>query len=232
MAGEHDRAADQKEQVFEEDVVDHVQHAARVTQGAARGHGQHHVAQLAHRGVDEHELDATGAQGLQRRHDDGNAAYPHDHGADGALRKAGKQPGQGKAAAQQHEELDQAEDGALQQHGGNVAGNGRGREGRVHLPVNAEGQLRRLEHKTRCQQGHAQSNGERRQVGHVARKQAGVERRGRAQHAEAYEQKARAEDVEAEVFEGLAQRGFVPFVGDGQVERPGAHNFPEQEEAQ
>lgn len=96
VAGEHDRAADQKEQVFEEDVVDHVQHAARVTQGAARGHGQHHVAQLAHRGVDEHELDATGAQGLQRRHDDGNAAYPHDHGADGALRKAGKQPARAK----------------------------------------------------------------------------------------------------------------------------------------
>lgn len=53
MGGKHDSAAHKEEQVFEEHVVDHVQHAARVAKCAASGNRQHHVTQLAHRRVDE-----------------------------------------------------------------------------------------------------------------------------------------------------------------------------------
>ena len=203
VRGEHHSPADQEEQVFEEDVVDQVQHAARVAQGPARGHGQHHVAQLAHGGVDEDQLDAVGPQGLHGGHDDGDAADPHDDQADHALFEAVQDARQGKTPAQQHEELDQADDGALQQHRGYVAGHRRGGQGRVHLPVNAEGQLGGLHHKAHGQQGHAQPGRARGQVGHKPGQQAGVEGREGPEHAEAHKEEARAQKVEEKVLEGF-----------------------------
>ena len=136
----HDGAADEEEQVLEEDVVDEVEQAAGEAERllgaggervAADRHGEDHVAYLAHGRVDEDELHVVGAHGLPGRKHDGDAADPHDeaglaHAVEG-----------GGAGAEDEEELAQADDGALQEHRGDVAGHRRGRHGGMHLPVDA-----------------------------------------------------------------------------------------------
>ena len=102
----------------------------------------------------------------------------------------------------------------------------------MHLPVDAEGQLGGLHDEADGQQGGAAPDhpaGQQEELGQVLHGPGG-EGCGRAEHTDAHKDEAGAQHVEEEVLEGFAQRCLVAFVGDGHVERPRAHDLPEQEE--
>ena len=204
----------------QENMVDQVEHAAGIAQSSSCRHCQHHVAKLADRRINEDKLEAIGPESLDCGHDNGYAANPHGKGCDDVGARVVYQAGNGEAPANQHEKLDQANDRALQQYRGYVAGNRCWRERRMHLPVNAEGQLGRLHQKANAQKRHAEPGIPWRQPREEAVKRGGIEGCKGAKHGQADKDEAAAEKVEEEVLEGFTQREAVAFVGYCQIERP------------
>ena len=110
----------------------------------------------------------------------------------------------------------------------------------MHLPVDAERKLRGLHEEAHAQQAEAQGKGQtvlssqRFQMMDQRRHRFRAARHGQVagQATDAHKDEARAADVEAEILESLAQREGIAFMGQDKVERPGAHDLPEQEEAE
>jgi hypothetical protein len=151
MAGHHDAAGAQEQQVLEHHVIDEVHQAAGNAERSAERQRHGDVAELAHCAVDQQAFDA----GLQHGHrtgvehgdaaDDCNSIHQQRHAGDHA--EAVEQC----CAAEYHEHFQNTVGTALQQHGRDITGDRRRRGGRVHLVVDAYRQHR-------CFHQHAEDN--------------------------------------------------------------------------
>ena len=136
-------------------------------------------------------------------------------------------------AAEQDEQLQHAPGTALQQHRGDVAGDGRRGERRVHLEVDAHGQHGGLHHEA---EEHQHDGGRDSRGGKLHQRRANLGQLEGAgfgpDQGEPKEQEARANRVEQEVFEGFEPGGLGFLMGDCRPQRPRTHQLPEGEEAE
>ena len=233
---EHDGAADEEEQILEEDVVNQVEEAAGETEAgvtalgkgvSTNGNGKNHVAYLTDGRVNEDQLDMVSTHGLPGSQHNGNAANPHDEvGLDDIVESR-------SSLTEDKEQLAEADDGALQEHGGDVTGNRRGSDRRVHLPVNPDGELGGFHDEADGEQSEAGAQGTALRE-NASELGSGEHGHGSAAADDAHTDKdeACAGNIEQEVFEGLTDRDPVTFMGEGHIQGPGAHDFPEHEEAE
>ena len=147
VASQHHRAGDEEHRVLQHHVVDEVHQAAGDAERRAERHAEQHVAELAHRRVDQQQLDAV----LDRRHragvEDGQRGDDRDDVENDRLAvDLAAELAEQRRAAEHDEELQHAPRAALQQHRRDVAGDWSRSERRVHLVVDAHRQHRRLHH--------------------------------------------------------------------------------------